>query len=103
MAYVSECYVSNGSDNHVISREEQDVYAIQSFERGIVAQDGGSFAWARYDGDSFAWEIVLVEVSGGNGNTHVGGILSRMLFVCNFTSKAEDLILEGEHDEMVNC
>ena len=61
--------------------------------RGIAAQDGGSFAW----------EIVLVEVYGGKGNAHVGGILSRMLFVRNFTSKAEDLILEGEHDEMDNC
>ena len=67
----------------------------------VVPLHGGSIA-AQYGG-SFAWEIVLVEVSGGNGNTHVGGILSRMLFVCNFTSKAEDLILEGEHDEMVNC
>ena len=93
MAYVLGCYVSNGSDKHVISREEQDVYAIQSFERGTVSQDGGSFAW----------EIVLVEVYGEKGNTHVGGILSRMLFVCNFTSKAKDLILKGEHDQMVNC
>ena len=93
MAYFSGCYVSNGSDKHVISRKEQDVYAIQSFERGIVSQDGGSFAW----------EIVLVEVYGEKGNTHVGGILSRMLFVRNFTSKAKDLILEGEHDEMDNC
>ena len=61
--------------------------------RSIVAEDGRSFAW----------EIVLVEVSGGKWNTHVGGILSRTLFVRNFTSKAKDLILEGEHDEMVNC
>ena len=30
-------------------------------------------------------------------NTHVGGILSRTLFVRNFTRKAEDLILEGEN------
>ncbi|KAJ9687052.1 hypothetical protein PVL29_015776 [Vitis rotundifolia] len=45
------------ADNHVISREEQDAYAIQSFERGIAAQDGGAFAW----------EIVPVEVSGGRG------------------------------------
>lgn len=35
----------------------QDNYAIQSFERGIAAQDNGSFAW----------EIVPVEVSGGRG------------------------------------
>ena len=61
--------------------------------RSIVAEDGRSFAW----------EIVLVEVYGGKGNTHVGGILSRMLFVRNFTSKAKDLMLEGEHDEMDNC
>uniref|UniRef100_F6HHQ7 Acetyl-CoA acetyltransferase, cytosolic 1 n=2 Tax=Vitis vinifera TaxID=29760 RepID=F6HHQ7_VITVI len=45
------------ADNHVISREEQDAYAIHSFERGIAAQDGGAFAW----------EIVPVEVSGGRG------------------------------------
>ncbi|KAL6329877.1 hypothetical protein AAG906_039788 [Vitis piasezkii] len=45
------------ADNDVISREEQDAYAIHSFERGIAAQDGGAFAW----------EIVPVEVSGGRG------------------------------------
>ncbi|RVW13249.1 UDP-rhamnose/UDP-galactose transporter 3 [Vitis vinifera] len=39
--------------------------------RSIAAQDGGSFAW----------EIVLVEVYGGKGNTHVGGILSRIFFM----------------------
>ncbi|XAR55247.1 Acetyl-CoA C-acetyltransferase [Bertholletia excelsa] len=45
------------SDNHKITREEQDDYAIQSFERGIAAQNSGAFAW----------EIVPVEVSGGRG------------------------------------
>ncbi|XP_057961245.1 acetyl-CoA acetyltransferase 2-like isoform X2 [Malania oleifera] len=44
---------------HTITREEQDAYAIQSFERGIAAQNGGAFAW----------EIIPVEVSGGRGNS----------------------------------
>uniref|UniRef100_A0A0D3AWT9 Thiolase C-terminal domain-containing protein n=1 Tax=Brassica oleracea var. oleracea TaxID=109376 RepID=A0A0D3AWT9_BRAOL len=34
-----------------------DDYAVQSFERGIAAQEAGAFAW----------EIVPVEVSGGRG------------------------------------
>lgn len=45
------------ADNYSITREDQDNYAIQSFERGIAAQDSGAFAW----------EIVPVEVSGGRG------------------------------------
>ncbi|XP_065875186.1 acetyl-CoA acetyltransferase 2 [Euphorbia lathyris] len=45
------------ADNHSISREDQDNYAIQSFERGIAAQESGAFAW----------EITPVEVSGGRG------------------------------------
>ncbi|KAJ7960238.1 Acetyl-CoA acetyltransferase [Quillaja saponaria] len=45
------------ADQHAITREEQDNYAIQSFERGISAQEGGAFAW----------EIASVEVSGGRG------------------------------------
>ncbi|GAV59817.1 Thiolase_N domain-containing protein/Thiolase_C domain-containing protein, partial [Cephalotus follicularis] len=45
------------ADQHSITREEQDSYAIQSFERGIAAQNSGLFAW----------EIVPVEVSGGRG------------------------------------
>ncbi|XP_021300847.1 acetyl-CoA acetyltransferase, cytosolic 1 isoform X1 [Herrania umbratica] len=45
------------AEKHVISREDQDNFAIQSFERGIAAQQGGAFAW----------EIVPVEVSGGRG------------------------------------
>ncbi|XP_022716264.1 probable acetyl-CoA acetyltransferase, cytosolic 2 isoform X2 [Durio zibethinus] len=45
------------ADQHTITREQQDSYAIQSFERGIAAQNNGLFAW----------EIVSVEVSGGRG------------------------------------
>ncbi|XVE72570.1 hypothetical protein DITRI_Ditri11bG0048900 [Diplodiscus trichospermus] len=45
------------SEKHAITREDQDNFAIQSFERGIAAQRGGAFAW----------EIVPVEVSGGRG------------------------------------
>lgn len=45
------------AEQHSITREEQDNYAVQSFERGIAAQDSGAFAW----------EIVPVEVSGGRG------------------------------------
>lgn len=35
----------------------QDNFAVQSFERGIAAQESGSFDW----------EITPVEVSGGRG------------------------------------
>lgn len=35
----------------------QDNYAVQSFERGISAQENGYFGW----------EITPVEVSGGRG------------------------------------
>ncbi|XP_011628271.1 acetyl-CoA acetyltransferase, cytosolic 1 isoform X1 [Amborella trichopoda] len=45
------------ADQHSITREEQDSFAIKSFERGIAAQNEGAFAW----------EIVPVEVSGGRG------------------------------------
>ncbi|KAG2719596.1 hypothetical protein I3760_03G273100 [Carya illinoinensis] len=45
------------ADKHTITREQQDDFAIQSFERGIAAKDAGAFAW----------EIVPVEVSGGRG------------------------------------
>ncbi|KAH7684135.1 Thiolase protein [Dioscorea alata] len=45
------------SDNHSITREEQDSFAIQSNERGIAARNNGAFTW----------EIVPVEVSGGRG------------------------------------
>ncbi|KAI4329846.1 hypothetical protein MLD38_028186 [Melastoma candidum] len=46
-----------GSFTHSITRDDQDNYAVQSFERGISAQDSGAFSW----------EIVPVEVSGGRG------------------------------------
>ncbi|XP_031395386.1 probable acetyl-CoA acetyltransferase, cytosolic 2 isoform X1 [Punica granatum] len=42
---------------HGITREEQDSYAIRSFQRGIVAQKNGCFAW----------ELVPVKVSLGRG------------------------------------
>ncbi|PIA25580.1 hypothetical protein AQUCO_11000004v1 [Aquilegia coerulea] len=45
------------ADKHTITREQQDDYAIQSFERGIAAQSGGSFTW----------EITPVEIPGGRG------------------------------------
>ncbi|KAF7840502.1 Acetyl-CoA acetyltransferase, cytosolic 1 [Senna tora] len=45
------------AEQHVITRDEQDSYAIKSFERGISAQNSGHFTW----------EIVPVEVSGGKG------------------------------------
>ncbi|KAK4429223.1 Acetyl-CoA acetyltransferase, cytosolic 1 [Sesamum alatum] len=45
------------AEQHNITREEQDDYAVQSFERGIAAKDSGAFTW----------EIVPVEVSGGRG------------------------------------
>lgn len=45
------------ADQHTITREEQDNYAVKSFQRGISAQNGGLFAW----------EIVPVEVSRGRG------------------------------------
>ncbi|KAK4270864.1 hypothetical protein QN277_019632 [Acacia crassicarpa] len=45
------------ADQHAITRDEQDFYAIQSFERGIAAQKAGHFSW----------EIVPVKVSGGKG------------------------------------
>ncbi|CAN4089963.1 unnamed protein product [Withania somnifera] len=47
------------ADRYKITREEQDSYAIQSFERGIAAQRSGAFAW----------EMVPVEISGGRGRT----------------------------------
>ncbi|KAJ4827260.1 aspartate transaminase aat1 [Turnera subulata] len=45
------------AENHSLTREAQDDYAILSFERGIAARDGGAFAW----------EIVPVEVPGARG------------------------------------
>ncbi|XP_010538441.1 PREDICTED: probable acetyl-CoA acetyltransferase, cytosolic 2 isoform X2 [Tarenaya hassleriana] len=49
------------ADRHGITREEQDAYAIQSFERGVAAQEAGLFAW----------EVVPVEVSMGRGRPSV--------------------------------
>ncbi|KAI3716143.1 hypothetical protein L6452_23268 [Arctium lappa] len=45
------------ADMHGLTREQQDDYAIQSFERGIAARDSGAFAW----------EITPVEVPGPRG------------------------------------
>ncbi|KAK2986454.1 hypothetical protein RJ640_011892 [Escallonia rubra] len=45
------------AEQHGISREAQDDYAVQSFERGIAAQAC----------NAFDWEIVPVEVPGGRG------------------------------------
>lgn len=45
------------ADQYHITREEQDSYAIRSFERGMAAQSSGAFAW----------EIVPVEISGVSG------------------------------------
>ncbi|MBA0867777.1 hypothetical protein Goshw_003856 [Gossypium schwendimanii] len=49
------------ADKYKITREEQDAYAIRSFERGIAAQKNGHLAW----------EIVPVEVSRGRGKLSV--------------------------------
>ncbi|KAJ0242710.1 acetyl-CoA acetyltransferase [Hirschfeldia incana] len=49
------------ADQYRITREEQDAYAIQSFERGIAAKNAGLFAW----------EIVPVEVSSGRGKPSI--------------------------------
>ncbi|CAL1355909.1 unnamed protein product [Linum trigynum] len=45
------------ADQHRITRDEQDSYAIQSFERGMAAQNSGLFSW----------EITPVEISAGRG------------------------------------
>ncbi|ONK82064.1 uncharacterized protein A4U43_C01F35750 [Asparagus officinalis] len=49
------------ADNHSITREDQDSYAIRSNECGIAARDGGAFTW----------EIAPVEVSGGRGKPSI--------------------------------
>ncbi|GLU15864.1 hypothetical protein SLE2022_323200 [Rubroshorea leprosula] len=49
------------ADQHSIMREEQDSYAIWSFERGIAAQNNVLFSW----------EIVPVKVSGGRGKPSI--------------------------------
>ncbi|KAG2623368.1 hypothetical protein PVAP13_3KG056500 [Panicum virgatum] len=49
------------ADNHSLTREDQDAFAIQSNERGIAARDSGAFAW----------EIVPIEVPVGRGKPPV--------------------------------
>ncbi|XP_076909061.1 acetyl-CoA acetyltransferase 2-like [Bidens hawaiensis] len=49
------------ADTHGITREQQDDYAIQSFERGIAARDSGAFSW----------EIAPVEVPGPRGKPSI--------------------------------
>lgn len=49
------------SDQHSISREEQDSYAILSNERGIAARDSGAFSW----------EIIPVDIPSGRGKPPV--------------------------------
>ncbi|RAL37903.1 hypothetical protein DM860_000597 [Cuscuta australis] len=49
------------ADQYHITREEQDSYAIRSFEQGIAAQSSGAFAW----------EIVPVEISGVSGKPSI--------------------------------
>lgn len=61
----SDCAMGNCAelcaDNHSITREEQDSYAIRSNECGIAARDS----------DAFAWEIASVEVPGGRGKPSI--------------------------------
>ncbi|CAM6102114.1 unnamed protein product [Calypogeia fissa] len=45
------------ADNHNVSRDAQDNFAIRSFERAIAASKSGAFAW----------EIVPIEVPSGRG------------------------------------
>ncbi|CAK9877750.1 unnamed protein product [Sphagnum jensenii] len=45
------------ADNHNVTREAQDNFAIQSYEKAIAAQRNGSFDW----------EIVPVEIPGAKG------------------------------------
>ncbi|XP_025799494.1 acetyl-CoA acetyltransferase, cytosolic 1-like [Panicum hallii] len=49
------------ADNHALTREDQDAFAIQSNECGIAARDSGAFAW----------EIVPIEVPVGRGKPPV--------------------------------
>lgn len=49
------------ADKHTITRDEQDSYAIESFERGTAAQNSGLLAW----------EIAPVEISSGRGKPSV--------------------------------
>ncbi|KAF0888090.1 hypothetical protein E2562_010799 [Oryza meyeriana var. granulata] len=49
------------ADNHALTREDQDAYAIQSNKRGIAARNSGAFAW----------EIIPIEVPVGRGKPPV--------------------------------
>ncbi|MCO5567301.1 hypothetical protein L7F22_020991 [Adiantum nelumboides] len=49
------------AEQHAISREDQDNFAVQSYERAISAQSGGAFTW----------EIVPVEIPGARGKPPV--------------------------------
>lgn len=49
------------SEKHRISREEQDGYAIQSFQRAIAAQKSGAFLW----------EMVPVNIPRGSGKSAI--------------------------------
>lgn len=49
------------ADQHTLSREEQDSYAVQSFQRGLSAHQTGAFSW----------EMVPVSISGGKGKPDV--------------------------------
>ncbi|XP_024374217.1 acetyl-CoA acetyltransferase 1 isoform X2 [Physcomitrium patens] len=49
------------ADNHSVSREAQDDYAIQSYEKAIAANNSGLFKW----------EIVPVEIPGGRGKPSI--------------------------------
>lgn len=49
------------AEQHLITREEQDNYAIQSYERAIAAHSSGAFSW----------EIVPIEIPGGKGKPAV--------------------------------
>ncbi|MCO5569090.1 hypothetical protein L7F22_022797 [Adiantum nelumboides] len=49
------------AEQHAISREDQDNFAVQSYERAISAQSGGAFKW----------EIVPVEIPGAKGKPPV--------------------------------
>jgi len=49
------------ADNHKISRELQDNYAIESYERALAAHRSGAFRW----------EIIPVEIPGGRGEPSI--------------------------------
>uniref|UniRef100_A0A803LQ88 Acetyl-CoA C-acetyltransferase n=1 Tax=Chenopodium quinoa TaxID=63459 RepID=A0A803LQ88_CHEQI len=62
------------ADNYRFSREEQDSFAIRSYERGIAAKNSGAFSWeiapARFDSVLDAYlnqKIFFVKISGNRG------------------------------------